>query len=270
MATSRQKQLASLHWRRQREQCFWQNKVEGVPEHFPTNLSARAPLSLILFCVLLLGWIMILVLHVSFYPPSLLKYFIHASPAIQPWCWTLALGFDLSSPSISTQGALTTKTCISNTLLLLRSEHIFLPDPTSPPCWLTDLWFFFLLFYPWCRTSLKLFFHSQVLTSPLETKKSHSIQSQSWSYKHSCPVISSLPALLPSLHNWSSSTQDQDPDHYFTVHWLISIFSSNFFFLSLHILSLVPLPFPCVHLSTVLFSSKHCLKFNSPISTPLF
>lgn len=268
MATSRQKQLASLHWRRQREQCFWQNKVEGVPEHFPTNLSARAPLSLILFCVLLLGWIMILVLHVSFYPPSLLKYFIHASPAIQPWCWTLALGFDLSSPSISTQGALTTKTCISNTLL--RSEHIFLPDPTSPPCWLTDLWFFFLLFYPWCRTSLKIFFHSQVLTSP-RRPRNHTV------FNHTVKVINTavLWSLLYLYYSPASITGVLPPRTKIqtTISQCTGLSLSSHlisFFSSLHILSLVPLPFPCVHLSNVLFSSKHCLKFNSPISTPLF
>lgn len=230
MATSRQKQVSSLHWRKQREQCLWQNKVkEGVPEHFPTNLSARAPL--ILFCVLVLGWIMILILHVYFYPSSLLKYFIHASPAIQPW-WTLALGFDISSPSISTQGPITTKTCISNTLLVPRSEHTFLPNPTSPPWVDSQTSDSFSSFSDLGAAHHSCFSFIPKSTLPSWRPTNHMvIQSHSWSFKQSCPKTSPfLPALLPNLHNWSSSTQDQDLDCYFTVHWLISIFSSDFFF----------------------------------------
>ena len=255
--------LSTLGVRRQREQRLWQNRDGvGILEHFPTGVSARAPLSLVFFSVFVSDWVLILVLSICFYPPSLLMYFVCISPAIQPCCWTgLRPLFPLCPDT--THGDLLHQDLHFKLILPMgppppgpafqthffpEMNSFYLQIPTlslflTPKPWLPDLWPFFILFCLRCSTSL--FFCSQVRTSFLETKTSHSMQLHTWSYKHSCPKTSPfLPALPPNLHNLIFSCQGQDLDHYFTVHCLISIFSSNFFFCLFTFLALCLCPFP--------------------------
>lgn len=173
----------------------------------------------------------------DFDPPCLLlpifsPEVFHPCFSCHPTVMDLGTGFDISSPSISTQGPITTKTCISNTLLVPRSEHTFLPDPTSPPWVDSQTSDSFSSFSDLGAAHHSCFSFIPKSTLPSWRPTNHTvIQSHSWSFKQSCRKTSPfLPALLPNLHNWSSSTQDQDLDCYFTVHWLISIFSSDFFF----------------------------------------
>lgn len=135
MATSRQKQLSSPTLEKTEATMSW---TEQSWRRCPWTFSHKP------FCKG--SSISNLILHIGlgldhdFGPPCFLLSSFY--PKVFRPCFScrpamildLGTGFALTSPSISTQGSLTTKTCILNTLLVPRSEHIFLPDPTSPPC----------------------------------------------------------------------------------------------------------------------------------------